>query len=306
MINLIKKFLNTYRDKKYFMIGNSHFLNMYQKYNKVKYLSEVDYKIFSQNGEDGIIDYLLYSLNLEKPKFLEIGIGDYSESNTRFIFQRTSTDGHVIDFIPNLEEKIKKKVNLWKGNLNIINKKINSENIIEILNKNLALQNLDLFSLDIDGIDYWIIEKLPKDFSKIAILEYNHIFGNNLKVTVPNIENFDRSVYHYSNLCFGMSIKAAIEIMEKKNFYFVGTNLFKNNAFFVSKNYPKNEFFQNLIIEDLTYSANATFRESRDIKGNLNYLSGKKKIQEISECEVVELVDNDYKKVKIKDLFNLA
>ena len=103
-----------------------------------------------------------------------------------------------------------------------------------------------------------------------------------------------------------MSLKAAINLMEKKNFYFVGTNLFKNNAFFVSKYYPKNKFFQNLIIEDLTYSANATFRESRDMKGNLNYLSEKKKIQEISECEVVELVDSDYKKIKIKDLFNLV
>ena len=287
------------------MIGNSHFLNMCQKYNNVKYLSEVDYKVFSQNGEDGIIDYLLYSLKLEKPKFLEIGIGDYSESNTRFIFQRTSTDGHVIDCVPNLEEKIKKKVNLWKGNLNIINKKISSENITEILNENLILQSLDLFSLDIDGIDYWIIEKLPKDFSKIAILEYNHVFGSDFEVTVPNLENFDRSTYHHSNLCFGMSLKAAINIMEKKNFYFIGTNLFRNNAFFVSKNYPKNDFFQNLIIEDLSNSTNASFRESRDVKGNLNYLSGKKKIQEISECQIIKLDNGNCKKIKIKELFNL-
>ena len=299
-------FFKKYQNNKLYMIGNSHVLNMRDKYHKIKKLFEVDYKIFSQNGEDGILDYILYQLGIQKPKFLEIGVGDYSECNTRFIFEKCSSKGIIIDSLDNLEERVKKNVLLWKGELNIINKSINSENILKILNENDTLNQLDLFSLDIDGIDYWIIEKLPKDFSKIAILEYNHIFGNNLKVTVPNIENFDRSVYHYSNLCFGMSIKAAIEIMEKKNFYFVGTNLFKNNAFFVSKNYPKNKFFQNLIIEDPTYSANATFRESRDIKGNLNYLSGKKKIQEISDCEVVELVDSDYKKVKIKDLFNLA
>ena len=52
-------------------------------------LFEVDYKIFSQNGEDGIIDYLIYNLNLEKPTFLEIGVGDYAESNTRFLFERS-------------------------------------------------------------------------------------------------------------------------------------------------------------------------------------------------------------------------
>ena len=76
---------------------------------------------------------------------------------------------------------------------------------------------------------------------------------------------------------FWYVFKAAINLMEKKNFYFIGTNLLKIMHFFVSKYYPKNKFFQNLTIEDPTYSVNATFRESRDIKGNLNYLSGKKK-----------------------------
>ena len=307
---MIKKFFHQifkkYKDKKIFMIGNSHILNARRNYESIENLSDLDYQIFSQNGEDGILDYLLYQLEIQKPKFLEIGVGDYSECNTRFIFERCSSKGTIIDSLNNLEEKVKKNVLLWKGELNIINKNINSENILKILNEYDTLKQLDLFSLDIDGIDYWILEKMPQNFSKIAILEYNPLFGAELEITVPNIDNFNRTQYHYSNLCFGMSIKAAIEIMEKKNFYFVGTNLFKNNAFFVSKSYPKNEFFQNLIIEDPTYSANATFRESRDIKGNLNYLSGKKKIQEISECEVVELVDSDYKKIKIKDLFNLV
>tara|TARA_B100001121_G_scaffold255834_1_gene233482 strand:+ start:773 stop:1738 length:966 start_codon:yes stop_codon:yes gene_type:complete len=303
---LFELFFKKYQNNNLYMTGNSHILNMRDKYHKIKKLFEVDYKIFSQNGEDGILDYILYQLEIQKPKFLEIGVGDYSESNTRFIFERCSSKGTIIDSLDNLEEKVKKNVLLWKGELNIINKNINSENILKILNEYDTLKQLDLFSLDIDGIDYWILEKMPQNFSKIAILEYNPLFGAELEITVPNIDNFNRTQYHYSNLCFGMSLKAAINLMEKKNFYFVGTNLFKNNAFFVSKYYPKNKFFQNLTIEDPTYSVNATFRESRDIKGNLNYLSGKKKIQEISECEVVELVDSDYKKTKIKDLFNLA
>ncbi|MAL65543.1 MAG: hypothetical protein CMF94_05515 [Candidatus Marinimicrobia bacterium] len=299
-------FLKNFLRKKTYMIGLSHFLSLRKDYSNISLLSDVDYKVFSQNGEDGILDYLLYQLGIQKPKFLEIGVGDYTECNTRFIFERYSACGTIIDCIDNLEQKVKKNLELWKGNLKIINEKVNSKNVHDLIINTKNFLDLDVFSLDIDGIDYWIIEKLPEDFSKIVILEYNHIFGNDLKVTVPNIENFDRSDYHYSNLCFGMSIKAAIEIMEKKNFYFIGTNLLRNNAFFVSKNYPKNKFFQNLIIEDPTYSANATFRESRDVKGNLNYLSGKNKIQEISECEVVELVDSDYKKIKIKDLFNLV
>ena len=102
--------------------------------------------------------------------------------------------------------------------MNIINKSINSENILKILNENDTLNQLDLFSLDIDGIDYWILEKMPQNFSKIAVLEYNPLFGAELEITVPNIDNFSRTQYHYSNLCFGMSLKAAINLMNKKIF----------------------------------------------------------------------------------------
>ena len=274
------------------MIGNSHILNMRDKYHKIKKLFEVDYKIFSQNGEDGILDYILYQLGIQKPKFLEIGVGDYSECNTRFIFERCSSKGTIIDSLDNLDEKVKKNVLLWKGELNIINKSINSENILKILNENDTLNQLDLFSLDIDGIDYWILEKMPQNFSKIAVLEYNPLFGAELEITVPNIDNFS----------IGMSLKAAINLMDKKNFYFIGTNLFRNNAFFVSKDFIKEKFFKDLEVNDIYNSTDANFTESRDENGNLNYLKSKKRIEKILDCEVVDLSNDKNKIVTFKSL----
>ncbi len=284
------------------MIGLSHILLMRKNYSKVNKLSDVDYKIFSQNGEDGILDYLLYQLKIEKPKYIEIGVGDYTESNTRFIFERCSPKGTVVDCLENLEEKIKKNFSLWKSELKIVNDFVNPNNIIKIMREADTLNNLDIFSLDIDGIDYWILKELPKDFSKIAIVEFNPIFGKNLKVSVPNIINFDRKKYHYSNLCFGMSLQAAIEIMNEKNFYFVGTNLLRNNAFFVSKNYKKEKYFKNLMINNIENSTDANFTESRDIKGNLNFLNYQKRVKEILECEVIDLSVNSNTKIKLKDL----
>ena len=84
MIQIFKKFFRKYFDKKIHMIGTSHILSMRKNYPNIKNLNELDYKVYSQNGEDGIIDYLLFKLNIEKPRFIEIGVGDYSESNTRF------------------------------------------------------------------------------------------------------------------------------------------------------------------------------------------------------------------------------
>ena len=179
MINKIKKIIfKKFFERKILLLGKSHFLNYRPKYKSLKNISDLDYKIFSQNGEDGILDYLIHQLNLEKPKFIEIGVGDYTEANTRFIFERCSPKGTIVDCIENLEDKVKKNLKLWKGELKIINKIVNSKNIIEIMQESNCSSDLDIFSLDIDGIDYWIIDKLPKNFSKIVVLEYNSTFGN--------------------------------------------------------------------------------------------------------------------------------
>ena len=288
-----------------FMIGSSHILNIRNKYNNIKNLNDLDYKIFSQNGEDGIIDYLLRSLNIYKPNFIEIGTGDYTESNTRFLFESSSPRGLIIDCIKDFQDIVKENLKLWKGDLTIEESFVDSDNILKILKKNNFDKNIDLFSLDIDGIDYWIIEKLPNNFSKIAVLEYNPIFGFELEVSVPNSKKFNRSEYHYSNLCYGMSLKALIKLMSLKGFYFVGSNLLRNNAFFISNQFSKEKFFPSLKVSPLFEHVECNIRESRDKNYNLNYLKGKKKIEEIKECKIVDLSDQQNKIVKIKDLLEV-
>ena len=302
-MKVINKIFNRLSPKINFSVGLSHILNMRSKYKNIKNINDLDYKVFSQNGEDGIIDYLLYSLKIDKPKFVEIGIGDYSECNTRFLFERTSPKGLVVDCIEDLKMKVSKNIKLWRADITILEEFISSKNINSILKKYNFDKNIDLFSLDVDGIDYWILKELPKNFSKIAIIEFNSTFGFEKEITVPYKKNFDRSKYHYSNLCYGASLKAINNIMKKKGFIFIGTNLHRVNAFFVSKKYinkiglriPKNK--------DLKKYADSNIRESRSKNNLLSYLSGKKKIQIIKDCEIIDLSKKTPKRLKIKDIF---
>tara|TARA_B100000989_G_C19511182_1_gene459155 strand:- start:871 stop:1821 length:951 start_codon:yes stop_codon:yes gene_type:complete len=297
----ISNIKNNFFDKIFFNIGLIYFEKTKRKYRDVKSLFDVEYKVFSQNGEDGILDYIITCLNIKNPNFFEIGVGDYRESNTRFIYQKYHSKGVIIDCLPNLKQKIKHHVNLWKGHLKVIEDMVTSENIENILKENLNFE-LDIFSIDIDGIDYWIIDKLPKNISKIFIAEYNSNFGHELHVSVPNINDFNRTKYHHSNLCYGMSLRALIKLMEKKNFYFLGTNLQKNNAFFISKDFLKEKYFPNIELSNSEDYCNSNIRESRNQKGSLTYLTGKRKIEAIQECEVIDLKDDNYKKTLIKDL----
>jgi len=304
---LISKLFNVLNIKKKLItninynLGLNNLLVISKKYKDISKLEQSECKIFSQNGEDGILDYITSMLKIERPNFIEIGVGTYVEANTRFIYDRFSPKGIIIDAEKDLKNKVFSNINPWKGDLRVIEEKISTENINNIIYKNCNF-SIDIFSLDIDSIDYWVIDKLKSNISKIFVAEYNAVFGSTLEVTAPNLENFNRKKYHYSHLCFGMSLKALINIMTKKNFYFIGTNSVRNNAFFVSNDYPIDQYFKNLKIEDINYYVDSNIRESRDIKGNLNYLSGEKKIKEIYDCEVIDLSSNIEKKVKIRDI----
>ena len=303
--NFISSIISDNNDHNIFAIGSSHFGLASKNYKDVRNLNQVEYKVFSQNGEDGIIDFLLNQLNIQNPKFLEIGVGNYKESNTRYIFMKSPNKGMIIDNVKNLKQEVSKHVKLWKGDLTIIEETVTSDNIYNILKKNNFQNNLDLFSLDIDGIDYWVMKELPENLSKIVVTEYNATFGANLEVTVPNINNFNRTKYHYSNLCYGMSLRAIINLMKRKNYVFIGANKACNNAFFINKSEVDKLNIDLPDLNNLEKYTQSNILESRSNSGSLTFLSDKQKLDEISGCEVINLSDGLEKRSLIKDLFKV-
>ena len=151
---------------------------------------------------------------------------------------------------------------------------------------------------------YWILKELPKNFCKILVAEYNPYFGDKFKITVPNIKNFNRSSYHYSNLCFGASLPALIDLLKTKGMDFVGTNLFKNNAFFVNNDFVKMLNLEKINELDLKLYVNANFRESRNISGSMSYIDPKNVLNQIKDCKIIDLSNSINEEKKIIDLIS--
>ena len=214
------------------------------KFKKINDISNVEFRIFSQWGEDGIIDWLINQVPNIPKNFIEIGTEDYKESNTRFLLINKNWNGILIEGNGDDVKKIKKDRIYWKHNIKIVNKFINLSNIDSILNNLDLKKKIGLISLDIDGIDYWILKKLKKLKPVIFICEFNPIFGHKKMITVPYKKSFNRNKEHYSNSYFGTSI-AAIQDLLKKDYLFVGSNSAGNNGFFINKKYKK--FFHNKI-----------------------------------------------------------
>ena len=247
-------------------------------------LNEVEFSVFSQFGEDGIISWLSNQIPDIKKIFLEIGTQDYWESNTRYLLKSQLWKGYLIEGSKEDVRKIKKQRIYWQNNLTAICKFLNTDNINKIIDKNIKEKNIGLLSLDIDGNDYWILNKIQLE-SDLVVLEYNPIFGDIHKITIPYEKNFERNKKHFSNMYFGCSIKALISLMEEKNYIFLGTNSQGMNAFFVNKNkyiYFKNKILNKSIAPPLS-------RDARNIDGKLNFKNLNKNLKLIENFAVYDL-----------------
>ena len=292
--NLIIKLISYDLFEKKIFLEGQRFSFLQKKLKKISNLSDAEFSVFSQWGDDGIINWLIDNLKIKNKFFIEIGVQDYKESNTRFLLKHRNWTGCIIEGNKNYVDDIKKQSIYWKHDLKIKHKFINKNNINSII-KSVTNQNeIGLLSLDIDGVDYWIWKEINSVSPIIFVCEFNSVFGDLKSITVPYNKMFDRTRFHYSNLGFGASLKAFINISKKKGYIYLGTNSNGVNAYFVKKIYYKD--IRNKIKNIRSFCSKT--RESRDKKFNKNYLGGIFRSKEIENIDVIDL--NVKKKVKLK------
>jgi hypothetical protein len=108
---------------------------------------------------------------------------------------------------------------------------VTRENINALIADNGCAGEVDLFSLDLDGCDYWIWEAMTACSPRIVILEYNSMFGAERSVAIPYNEKFDRHRYHTAY--YGASLTALTRLSARKGYRLVAVEPNGVNAFFL-------------------------------------------------------------------------
>lgn len=256
--------------------------NLISQKKDVNNLEEVEFKIFSQWGDDGIIQYLINRLTIQRKVFVEFGVEDYLEANTRFLLMHNNWSGLVMDGNYKYVENIKRSSIYWKYDLIAKQAFVTAENINDLLIAEGFEGQIGLLHIDIDGNDYWIWSALDVVMPDIMIVEYNSVFGHDRPITVPYRPDFIRTKAHYSNLYAGSSILSLCDLAESKGYAFIGSNSAGNNAYFIKKK----------LLNDLRpLSAKdgyveSKFRESRNENGSLNFLRGNDRLKSIKGLPV--------------------
>jgi len=248
-------------------------------------LRDIEFKVFSQFGDDGIIQYLIHRLEPLPDSFIEFGVENYRESNTRFLLLNNNWCGLVLDGNQKWVDQIRSDEIYWRHTFTAEQAWITRDNINDLLRDSGFRGEIGLLSIDIDGNDYWVWEKLDIVDPVIVIIEYNSIFGPDLAVTIPYDPKFARHKAHYSGQFWGASLSALDLLAKRKGFSLVGCNSAGNNAYFI----------RNIRVDKLPVLTpkqafvDARFRDSRSRSGQLTNLSGHQRFEAIKHFEVYDL-----------------
>jgi hypothetical protein len=255
-------------------------------------IHEAEFRIFSQWGDDGIIQYLVNKIATTNNYFVEFGVENYTEANTRFLLMNNNWSGLVMDGSADNIDFIKKSDVYWKYDLIARHAFVTAENINELLALENVPPHIGLLHIDIDGNDYWIWKAIKHIKSDIVIVEYNSVFGSERAVTVPYQSNFQRSKMHYSNLYYGSSLMALCDLAKEKGYSFVGCNSSGNNAYFVL-----DEKMQHLkAVSAEAGFVSSKFKESRDTNGQLSFLRAGDRTLQIQGLDVFNTRTNQIEK----------
>jgi hypothetical protein len=198
--------------------------------------NDVEFRCFSQNGEDGILLYIFSLIGTTNRKCVEMCAGDGIECNTANLIVNHGWVGLLVDGIASNVRRGRafysrcRDTFVWPPRL--VRQWITAENVNQILLDSGFCGEIDLLSLDLDGVDYWIWRAIEAVRPRVVVLEFNDIWGVERSVTVPYAPRFAAKFGQHGAEYFGASLPAFVKLGRDKGYRLVGSGRF-GNAFFL-------------------------------------------------------------------------
>ena len=203
-------------------------------------LTEVGFKAFSQADEDGILLYIFSIIGNLNKKSVEIGVGNGIECNTANLIIYHGWNGLLVDANKALVKQGKKfygrNPHTYVYPPVFVHSWITRDNVNDVISDNGFAGDIDLLSIDIDGVDYWIWEAINVIDPRVVVVEYQNIIPADRALTVPYEDSFDAYKYPTTNglpnFC-GASLLAFAKLAKSRGYRLVGCNRYGYNAFFI-------------------------------------------------------------------------
>ena len=201
-------------------------------------------RVFSQNGEDGILEEIFRRVGTETRYFVEFGVESGRECNCARLALEEHWAGLFIEGEPAYYEELADR---YKGypEVRCVRAWVSSATIEALLAENAVPKALDVLSIDIDGNDYWVWAAIQRWRPRVVVIEYNASYPPPQKwVMVENQSHrWDGTNY------FGASLTSLACLGRQKGYALVATDSAGVNAFFVREDLVTDERFLQLGIQ---------------------------------------------------------
>jgi len=199
----------------------------------VRALRDAELRVYSQNGEDGILALLLSRIGPTTREVIEFGIGDGTEccaANLVLTFGWSAylleaSESDALGAAAYFDDRA-------PGRVRVEHAAVEPDTIDTLLTGRVA-PVFDVLSIDIDGNDYWVLEALEAVRPRVIVIEYNASFGPERSVTIPYTRGFARYEAHPSGFYHGASLTALARLGERKGYILAGCDSRGTNAFLV-------------------------------------------------------------------------
>ena len=185
------------------------------------------FRYLSQNEEDGLLLALFKRIGTTTRRCVEIGCG-MNGGNSGFFVRECGWSGLMVDANRKSIAAVRRR---FTGHDVIAEKhRVSRENIDIVLSQHGFAGDLDLLSIDVDGMDYWIWDALTASSARVVAVEYNWLFGPERAVTIPYDASFRLSAAGTRGYR-GASLAALVCLARRKGYRLVATE--RVNAFFL-------------------------------------------------------------------------
>lgn len=186
-------------------------------------------RLFSQNGEDGVIDAILRVINPAERFFVEFGVGDGWSCNCRLLAEIFGWNGWFMEANENDFLRLDERYRFSKA-VNCSNEYVHCENINKLFTEYNVPKQFGVLSIDIDGQDYWVWEALDSDYQpEIVVIEFNSA----LEPEEGRVEKKGIRPDYPLGRCWGASLGAMRALGKAKGYQLVHIDLAAVNLFFI-------------------------------------------------------------------------
>lgn len=201
-----------------------------------QHLAAAEHKVFSQNGEDGVIAEIFHRIGAESKFFVEFGVETGSECNTRFLADVLGWRGVYFEADETNFQRLSARFSSSQR-VATFHGYVTPETINELFQLARVPIDIDLLSIDIDGQDLWVWRALEGYSPRLVVVEYNS--GLDPAGTLVEREGVHQGFVD----TFGASIGALRKIGNEKGYRLVHCDLSGVNAFFVREDLVDASFY---------------------------------------------------------------